>query len=177
VRTVWVIVGVVIVAALVVSFYLGGGPRRPDITLGPSSLAGAPAASFDIVRADGSTDSLARYRGKTVLVNLWASWCPPCREEMPALERLYRVHKAQGFVVLGIDQGESASIAAAYAHARGVTFPILIDDQQQYGRAYAANGLPTSVLVDASGHIVKGVDGEMSFDAMQSLVTPVLKSK
>lgn len=96
---------------------------------------------------------------------------------MPALEKLYRLHEAQGFVVLGIDQGESAKVAADYAHARGVTFPILIDDQQQYGRAYAAEGLPTSVLVDASGHIVKGVDGEISFDAMQALVTPVLKSK
>jgi cytochrome c biogenesis protein CcmG/thiol:disulfide interchange protein DsbE len=177
VRTVWVIVGVVIVAALAVSFYLGGGPRRPDVVAGPSSLAGAPAVSFDVVRADGSPDSLARYRGKVVLINLWASWCPPCREEMPALEKLYRTHEAQGFVVLGIDQGESAKVAVNYAHARGVTFPILIDDQQQYGRAYAAEGLPTSVLVDASGHIVKGVDGEMSLDAMQALVVPVLKSK
>jgi len=96
---------------------------------------------------------------------------------MPALERLYRAHKAQGLVILGIDQGESASVATAYAHKRGVTFPILIDDQQQYGRAYAANGLPTSVLVDSSGRIVKGVDGELSFDAMQALVATVLKSK
>ncbi len=178
-RTIWVVVGVVIVAVLAVSFYFnaGGGPSRPDVALGPSSLAGAPAASFNVVRADGSPDSLARYRGKVVLVNLWASWCPPCREEMPALEKLYRAHEAQGFVVLGIDQGESARVAAAYAHARGVTFPILIDDQQQYGRAYAANGLPTSVLVDPSGHIVKGVDGELSLDAMEALVTPALKTK
>jgi cytochrome c biogenesis protein CcmG, thiol:disulfide interchange protein DsbE len=176
VRTVWVIVGVVVVAALAVSFYLGGGPRRPDVVAGPSSLAGAPAASYDITRADGSPDSLARYRGKVVLVNLWASWCPPCREEMPALEKLYRAHLAQGLVVLGIDQGESANVAADYARARGVTFPILIDDQQQYGRAYAAEGLPTSVLVDRSGHIVKGVDGELSFEDMQTLVAPALKT-
>lgn len=176
-RTIWVIVGVVIVAALSVSFYLVGGPRRPDVTAGPSALAGAPAASFDIVRADGSRDSLKHYLGKVVLVNLWASWCPPCREEMPALEKLYRAHRNQGFVVLGIDQGESAKVASGYARGRGVTFPILIDDQQQYGRAYAAEGLPTSVLVDRTGHIVKGVDGEMSFDAMQALVSPVLQSK
>jgi cytochrome c biogenesis protein CcmG, thiol:disulfide interchange protein DsbE len=176
VRTIWVIVGLLIVAALAVLFYLGGGPQRPDVVVGPSSLAGAPAASFDVVRADGSPDALARYRGKVVLVNLWATWCPPCREEMPALETLYRAHVAQGFVVLGIDQGESSKVAADYARARGVTFPILIDDQQQYGRAYAAEGLPTSVLVDRTGHIVKGVDGEMSLAAMQALVTPVLKS-
>jgi thiol-disulfide isomerase/thioredoxin len=177
VRAIWVIVGVLIVAGLAVTFYLGGGPRRPDVVAGPSSLAGAPAASFEVIRADGSPDALARYRGKVVLVNLWATWCPPCREEMPALEKLYRAHLAQGFVVLGIDQGESAKIAAGYARGRGVTFPILIDDQQQYGRAYGAEGLPTSVLVDRTGHIVKGVDGEMTLDAMQALVMPVLKTK
>ena len=176
-RTVWVIAGAIIVAALAVTFYLGGGPRRPDVVAGPASLAGAPAASFDVVRSDGSPDSLARYRGKVVLVNLWASWCPPCREEMPALEKLYRAHASQGFVVLGIDQGESAKVAADYARGRGVTFPILIDDQQQYGRAYAAEGLPTSVLVDRSGHVVKGVDGEMTLAEMQTLVSPVLKSE
>jgi thiol-disulfide isomerase/thioredoxin len=177
VRTIWILAGVTIVAVLAVAFYLGGGPRRPDVAVGPSSLAGAPAASFQIVRPDGKADSLAQYRGNVVLVNLWATWCPPCREEMPALERLYRVHAAQGFIVLGIDQGESANVAAAYAHGRGVTFPILIDDQQQYGRAYAAQGLPTSVLVDRTGHIVKGVDGEMSFAEMQKLVAPVLRAR
>lgn len=176
-RTLWILAGVTIVVVLAFAFYLGGGPRRPDVIGGPSRLAGAPAASFDIVRAGGSADSLARYRGKVVLVNLWATWCPPCREEMPALEKLYRAHAAQGFVVLGIDQGESANVAAAYARKLGVSFPILVDDQQQYGRAYAAQGLPTSVLVDRTGHIVQGIDGEMSLEQMQALVVPVLHAK
>jgi peroxiredoxin len=96
---------------------------------------------------------------------------------MPALERLYRAHAAQGLIVLGIDQGESANVAAAYARERGVTFPILIDDQQQYGRAYAAQGLPTSVLVDRTEHVIKGVDGEMSFEEMQTLVMPALHAR
>lgn len=176
-RTIWILAGVTIVAVLAVAFYLGGGPRRPDVAGGPSTLAGAPAVSFEIARPDGKPDSLARYRGKVVLVNLWATWCPPCREEMPALERIYRAHAPQGLIVLGIDQGESANVAAAYAHARGVTFPILVDDQQQYGRAYAAQGLPTSVLVDRTGHVIKGVDGEMSFEEMQTLVTPALRAQ
>lgn len=176
-RTIWILAGVTIVVVLAVAFYLGGGPRRPDVAGGPSTLAGAPAINFEIVRTDGKPDSLAQYRGKVVLVNLWATWCPPCREEMPALERIYRAHAPQGLIVLGIDQGESANVAAAYAHARGVTFPILIDDQQQYGRAYAAQGLPTSVLVDRTGHVIKGVDGEMSFEEMQTLVTPALRAR
>ena len=140
-------------------------------------LAGAPAASFTVRRLTGESDSLAGYRGKVVLVNLWATWCPPCREEIPALETLYKQYRSKGFVVLGIDQGESASVADAFARKFGVTFPILIDDAQQYGRAYAAQGLPTSVLVDRSGRIVKGIDGEMTLAQMRALVAPSLSVK
>lgn len=140
-------------------------------------LAGAPAASFDVESPSGETGSLAAYRGKVVLVNLWATWCPPCREEMPALETLYRRYRSKGLVVLGIDQGESATVAESYAKKLGITFPVLIDDAQQYGRAYAAQGLPTSILVDRTGRIVKGIDGEMTLGQMQELVTPVLGGK
>jgi cytochrome c biogenesis protein CcmG, thiol:disulfide interchange protein DsbE len=176
VRFIWILAGAGIVAVLALLVYFGGGPPR-SVNLSPAMLAGAPAASFDVKRVDGTPDSLANYRGQVVLVNLWATWCPPCREEMPALERLYRAFRSKGVVVLGIDQGESAKVAEDFARERGVTFPLLIDDAQQYGRAYAAQGIPTSVLVDRSGHIVKGVDGEMSFEQMQTLVTSALKPK
>lgn len=176
-RTIFVLAGIAIVAAVVYAFYRGGGPPGGEAALSPAMLAGAPAASFDVKRADGAADSLENYRGKVVLVNLWATWCPPCREEMPALERLYLQYRGQGFVVLGIDQGESAKVASEYARKRGVTFPILIDDGQQYGRAYAAAGMPTSVLVDRTGRIVRGVDGEMSLPQMQALVAPALHGR
>jgi peroxiredoxin len=175
VRLTFLSVGVLIVAALVSLFYMGGGARM--FAVSPAMLAGAPAASFAIQRVDGTTDSLANYRGKVVLVNLWATWCPPCREEMPALERLYREERDRGFVVLGIDEGESAGVAEKFARKLGVTFPLLIDEGQQYGRAYSAQGLPTSVLVDQSGRIIKGVDGEMTFAQMRALVLPALKKK
>ena len=136
---------------------------------GPGALAGSPAQSFEVRRTDGRIDSLARHRGHVVLLNLWATWCTPCREEMPALERFAR-ENAGKVVVLGVDQGESASAAAAYAKERGVTFPILVDEQQQYGRTYAAIGLPTSVIVDRSGHVVQGVDGQMTIEQMRSAV-------
>jgi len=177
VRTIFIIAGVVVIVVLVLVYYTEGEVRGPNAGLTPAMLAGAPAASFDIKRVDGTGDSLAQHHGKLVLVNLWATWCPPCREEMPALDRLYREYRSRGLIVLGIDQGESAKVAETYARERGVTFPILVDEQQQYGRAYAAAGIPTSVLVDRSGRILKGVDGEMSFDQMRAMVAPALKSK
>lgn len=171
-----ILASVVIVAVLAFRFYQGGGAAPPG-GIGPAMLAGAPAASFEVKRPNGATDSLAEYRGKVVLVNLWATWCPPCREEMPALETLYRRYGNEGFVVLGIDQGESARVAETFARKLGVTFPLLIDDGQQYGRAYAAQGLPTSILVDRSGHIIKGIDGEMTLAQMQELVAPAVSAK
>jgi len=177
VRTLFILAGVVIVAVIVIAFYREGVPRSGEVALGPAMLAGAPAASFTVKRLNGKDDSLAGYRGKVVLVNLWATWCTPCRAEMPALEQLYREDRSKGFIVLGIDQGESAKVAAEYARARGVSFPVLIDEAQQYGRAYAARGIPTSVLVDRNGHVVKGVDGEMTLAQMRALITPVLTAK
>ena len=142
----------------------------------PGALAGSPAQSFEVRRTDGRIDSLARHRGQVVLLNLWATWCPPCREEMPALERFAR-ENAGKVVVLGVDQGESASAAAAYAKERGVTFPILVDEQQQYGRTYAAIGLPTSVIVDRSGHVVVGIDGQMTIEQMRAAAARALAKR
>ncbi len=143
---------------------------------GPGGLAGAPAQSFDVVRTDGRTDSLARHRGRVVLMNLWATWCPPCEAEMPALQRFSRAYAGR-VDVLGVDQGESAAKASAYARAHGVTFPILVDESQEYGRAYQGIGLPTSVIVARDGRVVKGIDGAMTLDQMRAAVAPALSAR
>ncbi len=161
-----------------VAFYFGqGAPATHAAGGGPATLAGAPAQSYPIKRLDGATDSLDRYRGRVVFVNLWASWCAPCRSEVPALERLYQEDRDKGLVVLGIDQGESAEAAAAFARELKVTYPILLDEDQRYGRAYAAVGLPTSLVVDRSGHIVRGIDGELTLAQMIDAVTPALRAQ
>ncbi len=169
-----------LVLVIVSTLFLSACYNAPDAAAsgggGPSALAGSPAQSFEVRRTDGRMDSLARHRGQIVLVNLWATWCTPCREEMPALQRFAR-EQAGKVVVLGIDQGESASAAAAYAKERGVTFPILVDDQQQYGRTYAAIGLPTSVIVDRSGHVVQGIDGQMTIEQMRAAVARALAAR
>ena len=109
-------------------------------------------------------------------MNLWATWCPPCREEMPALQQ-FAQQNAGKVTVLGIDQGESAEVAAAFARSRGVTFPVLVDEKQQYGRTYAAVGLPTTVIVGRDGHVVRGIDGPLSLAQMRDAVAPALARK
>jgi peroxiredoxin len=140
-------------------------------------LAGAPATSYDVPRLGGTTDSLARYRGKVVLMNFWATWCPPCQEEMPALEHLYRADRSRGLVVLGIDQGESAAAAGTFVRSHHITFPILLDEDQKYASSYVSVGLPTSVVVGRNGRIVKGFDGAQTLAQFQAAVAPLLAAR
>lgn len=169
-------VGLLVLVALVatVRLYFQSGAGSARSGGGPAALAGAPAQSYTLARLDGKSDGLAAYRGHVVLVNLWASWCAPCRSETPALEQLYEESRHRGLVVLGIDQGESAATARAFAKDMRLSYPILVDQDQQYGRAYAAIGLPTSLVVDRGGRIVRGFDGEMSLAAMRDAVRPLL---
>lgn len=125
-----------------VTFYFGQSATAFAVAeSGPATLVGAPAQSFPIKRSDGVTDSLEHCRGRAVLVNLWASWCTPCRTETPALEQLFEENRANGLVVLRIDQGESAKAATRFPRELKLTYPILLDEEQRYGRAYAAVGL------------------------------------
>lgn len=178
-RSVPSVAGAIILGVLLGGCYSGGGPKRTidGTSGGPGSLAGAPAVSYDVKRLDGRTDALARYRGSVVVMNLWATWCPPCREEMPALQQFYAENKGKGVVVLGVDQGESAEAAGAFAREHGVTFPILLDADQQYGRSYAAIGLPTTVVVDRAGHVVRGIDGQLSLAQIRAAVAPALRTQ
>jgi peroxiredoxin len=167
-----------VVIGLCAGCYGGGGPtHRIDGGAGPASLAGAPAPSFEVRRPDGSSDSLARHKGSVVVLNFWATWCPPCKDEMPALERLYRENRSRGLVVLGIDQGESASVAGAFARAHGITFPILLDEDQRYASSYVSVGLPTTVVVGRDGRVVKGIDGAQTLEQFRAAVAPALAQR
>lgn len=158
---------------LTVYFRSGGAPRQG----GPQGLAGEPAPSFAVPDLHGQLSSLAAYRGRVVVMNLWASWCPPCRAEMPDLQRLYAAYGARGVVVLGVDQGESAQRVRAFAQSLRIHYPILLDDRQQYGRVYAALGLPTTILVDRGGVVVRGFDGPLSYEQMTAALAPLLRPR
>jgi peroxiredoxin len=172
------VVAAAIAIGLTAKFYFADS-RAPGGAFGfaggPATLTGAPARSYSVKTIDGKQDSLANYRGKVVLLNLWASWCAPCRSETPALERLYTEDRARGLVVLGVDQGESAAAAASFAKEMALTYPILVDENQQYGNTYAAVGLPTSLVITRDGHIARGVDGELTLAQMHEAVDPLLR--
>lgn len=141
---------------------------------GPAGLTGQQAPSFTVASLSGGSSELAAHRGRIVVMNLWATWCPPCRAEMPDLQRLSDAYKSRNVDVLGVDQGESAERVASFAKSLGIRYPILLDQNQQYGRVYAALGLPTTVVVDPNGVVAKAFDGPLSYDQMVSAITPLL---
>ena len=160
------IVGVIVLLPL----FRGGGSH----IAGPAGLTGEKAPIFAMQDDTGRRVSLSRYRGSVVLMNLWATWCPPCRAELPDLQHLYLTNASRGFVVIGVDQGESAQRARLFARSLGVGFPIWLDPDQDYGRAYAALGLPTTVIIDRQGRIVRGFDGALTAQQMRAAVEPLL---
>jgi peroxiredoxin len=163
----WIVAGVLaVVAAIVIYGYVASSA--------PAGLVGNAAPSFAVKDLAGNSTSLGAYRGKVVVLNLWASWCPPCRAEMPDLENVYLAERDRGVVVLGVDQGESVLQAGRFARSLRVSYPILIDEEQQYGRVYRALGLPTTVIVNADGNVTQTFDGPVTAAQVLAAVAPLL---
>lgn len=129
------------------------------------------APSFDLPRV-GAADqrvTLEQFRGRPVLVNFWASWCVPCRKEMPALQAAYE--RAGGRVAfVGVNEKDGASGAVDFQRSTGVRYPSGYDPQGTVGRRFGVRGLPTTVFVDASGQLVGRRLGEVSADELRDLI-------
>jgi thiol-disulfide isomerase/thioredoxin len=158
------IVGAIVAVALVV-LIAAYFPSENDQSRGPGQVVGMTAPTVTVPLANGGELDLGGLRGHDVLLNLWASWCGPCRREMPALERLARDQTGR-LVVVAIDQGEAPATAALFAKRFGVTFPVGTDQAQQLGTRLHLAGLPSSFFIDKSGVIREAVDGEMTYDVM-----------
>lgn len=114
---------------------------------------------------DGNTIRLQDFRGKVVFLNFWATWCVPCRLEMPAMERLYREFKAKGFVVLTVNVQEGPRAVQAFIGELKLTFPVLVDRKGEAAIAYAVRGLPASYLIDRNQVIVGRAIGAREWDS------------
>jgi peroxiredoxin len=111
------------------------------------------APDFTLTRLDGKRFRLADQRGKAVLVNFWATWCPPCLEEMPALERLWRRNRGEAFVLVGVALDANTALVPPFASEQELTFPVLLDSRMEVSNAYAVRALPTTVVIDRQGDV------------------------
>src|SRR5262249_59991016 len=107
---------------------------------------------FAVPDLSGQAVRLSNLRGKVVLLNLWTTWCPPCREEMPSMERLYRQLRDKGFVLLAVSQDEAGQAAVApFVRELGLTFPVLVDPQHQGGDPFDGLGYPATFILHPPG--------------------------
>jgi thiol-disulfide isomerase/thioredoxin len=113
--------------------------------------AGAP--DFTLPSLDGPNLRLQEQRGRVVMINFWASWCGPCRVEMPHLARLYEKYRGSGFTVLAVNIDESPQKAASLATQLGMRFPVLLDTDKKVSRLYDLSTMPSTVLVDRDGRV------------------------
>ena len=122
--------------------------------------AGEPGVDFDLVNLEGKKVSLKDFKGKTVLVNLWATWCTPCTAEMPALERLYKANKDKGLEIVAIsaDDKESENKVREFAKANGLTFTVLLDPDAVAAGKYAVTGFPESFFIGPDGKFLPFLD-------------------
>ena len=112
---------------------------------------GATAPDFTLRSNNGKNLKLSEHRGEVVMINFWATWCGPCRQEMPELERLYQKYRKAGFVLLGISVDDKPEAARTMAQQLKVTFPVLFDDRKQASRRYDVDAMPSTLLVDRNG--------------------------
>ena len=141
---------------------------------GPAEqVVGTTIPDAIVPNVDGGDIHLSSYRGRPLLVNLWATWCGPCRREMPALERLSKEEGGR-LTVIAIDQREDPAVVQSYVKRFGVTFAVGIDDGQRLGTDLHLIGLPSSFFVDGDGVIRDAVDGEMTYDVMTAKARSLL---
>ncbi|GAB4545571.1 MAG: TlpA disulfide reductase family protein [Anaerolineae bacterium] len=141
----------------------------------PAPQAGFAAPDFALETRDGQTLRLSDLRGQAVLLNFWATWCPPCRAEMPAIQRVYQAYRDQGFTVLAVDVGEGEAQVAAFADGRGLDFPILLDREGSVSARYQVRAMPSTFFIDRAGVIQEvTLGGPMSQAFIESQVRALL---
>lgn len=113
----------------------------------------SPAPDFVLKSRSGTNVRLSELRGQVVMINFWATWCGPCRQEMPLLEMLYQRYRKLGFTLLGVNVEESPSPAAGFLRDVEVSFPVLFDSDNVVSRLYEVSGMPSTVLIDRDGRV------------------------
>lgn len=119
----------------------------------PAVVPSATAPDFTLRTMDGPNLRLHEQRGRVVLVNFWATWCGPCRQEMPHLNRLYEKYRASGFMLLGVNVDDDSRKAADLATKLGLKFPVLLDSDKKVSRTYDMSAMPATVVIDRNGRV------------------------
>ena len=148
-----------------------------DLLSDPAPLPNHPAPDLALPQIDGTPRTLRDLRGQVVLINVWATWCPPCRAEMPAIQQAYAEYHDHGFTILAVNQREDATTITPFLEQHGLTFPILLDGDGQASATYQASALPSSFFVDRRGVIRAVYHGPMPPRVINGTIEQLLQER
>ncbi len=134
-----------------------------------------PAPELSLHNINGGAEMLSDYRGQVVLVNNWATWCPPCKAEMPTLESYFEQYASEGFMIIAIEAGESQKDVQPFVQAYGLKFPVWLDPQNASLAVFRNTNLPNSFVLDRSGMVRYAWTGEISRAMLEKYVTPLVR--
>ncbi|MBF7097657.1 TlpA family protein disulfide reductase [Alkalibacter mobilis] len=193
-RTTFIIIGLLIIIALALGYSLINQDEKSDIgnqvsdtndnevtedpkdegTSGALSDEPVPAPEFDLSDLNGNTVSLSDFKGRYVFLNFWASWCGPCKEEMPDMEQIHQTYGDE-IEILAVNLGEDENVAEGFRDDYGLTFKILLDQKKEVAMTYQVTGIPTSYFIDKEGNIAYGYMGTMSYELMEEYISQLKK--
>ncbi|WP_242396203.1 TlpA family protein disulfide reductase [Anaeromyxobacter oryzisoli] len=163
----WLKLAVLVVAAVVVTQLLVRGSHRSTV-----APAGSPAPALVLPDLEGRSLDLGSLKGKVVAVNFWATWCPPCRRELPDLAAFYQAQRGRCFEMLGVaEESGRGDVAAA---ARQIPYPVLLDETARALEPWGVQGYPATFVVDAEGHVRHVFRGEIDGAELADAVAPLL---
>ena len=168
----------------IVTFYIFSGWRAEQDALQPTDFSAIPAAvryeapSLVLPDVDGRPQALTDFRGQVVLINLWATWCPPCQAEMPLLQEYYEKYHGSGFTVVAIEDGEPAADVKSFVSQYRLTFPVWLDPTHlATDHAFKTANLPSSYVVDRDGKVKLVWYGAISESNLEKYVTPLIEER
>jgi peroxiredoxin len=159
---------VVLLIGLVAVYSFGIG-ERPQQSPAARTKIGMEAPDFTLKDMQGNSVTLSQFRGKVVFLNFWASWCPPCREEMPSMERLHEVYAGRDFVMLAINVEQNINDVRAFLQKSPHTFPILLDADTRAQGLYGVYRFPETFLIDKNGRIAEHYLGARDWSSSEFL--------
>ena len=156
-------------------FILRNVPPRTDLVAVPVQV-NFPAPELTLTDAQSVSHSLADYRGQVVLVNLWATWCAPCKQEMPTLQAFYDKHRKNGFVIIAVNDGDPTADVLHFVKDYKLTFPIWLDPTYiATEQAFKTLNLPSSFVIDRNGKVVLSWVGGINLKMLEKYVAPVIE--
>jgi len=165
---------ILVVGALYLGLYDTESASLPqDLSTIPVEV-NYPAPALELENVNGGVESLADFRDQVVLVNNWATWCPPCKAELPTLVAFYNAHAAQGFMIIGIEAGEAAADVAGFVKQYDISYPVWLDSNNEALAAFGNQNLPNSYVIDRKGTVRLAWTGEINRDTLEKYVTPLI---